>query len=156
MATSKRYEEASKKYQEAMQKYSGDAAWNKAKSQSKEYQQIANDATQAQVQRNSRNSGYGKALSTVLGNQAGKEAAVENAATGFNTSLSNSNQAVANADKQYENSMNAATKIQENNAKMVSAIGNTVGGLINPAADVTTKIGSVIKNAFDKKKSGEE
>lgn len=156
MATSKRYEDASKKYQEAMEKYSGDAAWSKAKTQGKEYQQITNDAAQAQVQRNSRNSGYGKALSTVLGNQAGKEAAVDNAATGFNASLSNSQNAISNAGNQYEKSMDAATEIQKNNAKMVSAIGNTVGGLINPAADVTTKIGSVIKNAFSKKKSGEE
>lgn len=143
MATSKRYEEASEAYKKAMEKYSGDAAWSKAKEQSKEYQQLVNDATQAQVQRNSRNSGYGKAFSTVLGNQAAKEAAVENVATGFNNSLTNSQNAVTSAGKQFENSMDAANKMQENNAKMISAVGNTIGGLLDAGAGSASKIAKV-------------
>ena len=84
-----RYESASKAYQSALNKYAGEAGWKLALKQGKDYATTAGDVARGSGYKAARTSGYGKAASYSLANDAANNAVNNNLQSGVNAAVNN-------------------------------------------------------------------
>ena len=153
MATTDRYENAAKSYQDAMNKYSGEAGWNLAKKQGKEYQDIATEGARATNYKTARNAGYGKALSNKLGAQAGKETAVSSLGQGTSTALTNNSNAINAASQNYQTQADTAKNVYNQRMGITSGVTGTVGSFLSALSDERVKDEIKPENQDDKVQS---
>jgi len=139
MATTDRYEDAAKSYKEAMNKYSGEQGWNLAKKQGKEYQSQLSEGARANAYKTSRTAGYGKALSSALGAQAGKDAAVQGMGQGTQAAMNNNQAAISAAQGNYQNQADTAKNIYNQKMGIASGITGTIGSFLSSVSDERAK-----------------
>lgn len=139
MSTTNRYEDAAKSYKNAMNKYSGESGWNLAKKQGKEYQDQLAESAKANTYKTARNAGYGKALSSTLGTQSGKEAAVQGLGQGTQAALANNDKTLSAQAQNYSNQSNAASNIYNQRMGIASGITGTVGSFLSSVSDENAK-----------------
>jgi hypothetical protein len=84
-----RYANASKAYEDAMNKYAGEAGWKLALDQAGQYANSAADVSRSSGYKAARTSGYGKAASYALANDAANNAAANNYSQGISSALNN-------------------------------------------------------------------
>lgn len=84
-----RYESASKAYQNAMNKYAGEAGWKLTLQQGKDYSTTAGDVARSSGYKAARTSGYGKAASYALANDAANNAVNSNLQSGISAAQNN-------------------------------------------------------------------
>lgn len=150
MATTDRYEDAAKSYTDAMNKYSGEAGWNLAKKQGKEYQAIATEGARSTSYKTARNAGYGKALSNKLGAQTGKETAISSLGQGTTTSINNNSNAINAANQNYQTQADTAKNIYNQRMGITSGVTGTVGSFLSALSDERAKTEIKPENQDDK------